>query len=293
MIGIKDLYAHYIRKPLPEDCGIICEPVDPYMAKLNRMLNDSLSYFSYTLIISGTADVDYNGNALHLSPRDLMITTPGAKVYTHSVSDDYFGLCLMVDETIIYEIQNARYAVLTAYSPSLIHCQNKLSLNDDEAKVIEKWMNEIMTYRTSDNPYSRICLTALYSIFVCELMEIENKDVEEEYQSTAPSETFLSFLKLLPSNYLEHHDLQFYADKLSVSTIYLSRVVKRYSQQTVKDHLDRFLVSEASAMLKRTDTSIANIAERLNFANPQSFCKFFVKHRGISPREYRKLQNHK
>lgn len=129
MIGIKDLYAQYIRKPLPEDCRIVCEPIDPYMAKLNRLLTDSISYFSYTLVLAGTADVDYNGNNLTLSPNDMMITTPGAKVFTSNVSDDYFALCLMVDETIVYEIQTARYAILTAYSPQLIHYQNKLTLS--------------------------------------------------------------------------------------------------------------------------------------------------------------------
>lgn len=290
MIGIRDLYANYIRKPLPDDCGIICEPIDSYMATLNRLLTDSISYFSYTLVVHGNADVDYNGTNLSLSPGEILITTPGARVFTNNVSADYFGLCLMVDETIVYEIPDARLAVLTAYSPSLIHSQNKLSLNYDEAESLKKWMNEIMVFATSDNPYAKTCRTALYSIFVCELMNVENKDVVTEGPKNNPSELFLNFLKLLPANYLKHHELKFYADRLSVSTIYLSRIVKKYSNQTVKDHIDRLLLSEASVKLRRTKLPIANIAESLNFANPQSFCKFYVKHRGISPREYRNMQ---
>lgn len=290
MIGIKDLYANYIRKPFREDCGIVCEPIDPYMATLNRLLTDSLSYFSYTLVVSGTAEVDYNGNHLTLKPHDMMITTPGAKVYTNSVSEDYFGLCLMVDETVVYEIRNARYAVLTAYSPSLIHCQNKLSLTDNEYELLKKWLSEIIAMGVSESAYVKESLTSLYSLFIYELMNIEIKDADEDYHKSNPSEIFLGFLRLLPQNYLSHHDLEFYADKLSVSTIYLSRVVKRYSGQTVKEHIDRLLLSEASAILKRTKTPIADIAQKLSFANPQSFCKFFVKHKGFSPREYRNSQ---
>lgn len=217
----------------------------------------------------------------------MMITTPGAKVFTSNVSDDYFALCLMVDETIVYEIQTARYAILTAYSPQLIHYQNKLTLSDNECELLKKWMDEITTYGRYPAKHAKECLSALYSIFVCELMEIENKVDNHENFHSNPSEIFLNFLRQLPANYLRHHDLQFYADKLSVSTIYLSRIVKKYSQQTVKNHIDRLLMSEASRLLKQTDSPIVYIAERLHFANPQSFCKFFVKHTGLSPREFR------
>lgn len=290
MIGIKDLYIHYIRKPIREDCGIICEPIDSAMAILNRLLDDVLSYFSYTLVLKGEAVVNHSGAILTLRPNDLMITTPGAKVYTLEVSDDYFALCLMADETTTYEITDTSYSSLGAFSPLLIHSQNKLQLTEAEFEILKKWMREIRNYGETDTPMTKLCLTSLYSLFVCELMNIESSGKLDLYQPGRPSEIFLDFLKLLPANYFRHHDIQFYADQLAVTTIYLSRIVKKYSGQTVRDHIDRLLISEASTMLKRTDTPIAAIAENLSFATPQSFCKFFVRNKGISPREYRNKQ---
>lgn len=287
MIAIKDLYTHYIRKPIPDDCGVICEPIDPFMAKLNRLLNDTLSYFSYTLVLKGEATVDYNGVRLSLGHHDMMITTPGAKIVTIDVSDDYSALCLMADEMTTYEITGSPYAVLAAFSPLLIHSQNKLHLSDGEYDSLKKWMQEIVRRGASDALMKKISITSLYSLFVCELMNIENygrPDINHYGQS---SEIFMGFLKLLPPNYLKHHDIGFYADRLFVTSIYLSRVVKRHSGQTVKDHIDRLLLSKASMLLKRTDKPIAAIAEILNFANPQSFCKFFVRNKGVSPRKYR------
>lgn len=290
MIGIKDLYTHYIRKPLPEDCRIVCEPIDPAMAKLNRLLDDSISYFSYTLVTKGTAEVDFNGSRITLNPRDLMITTPGAKVYTLEVSDDFAALCLMADETTTYGSANARYAVLTAYAPSMILSQNKLSLSDAHYEALLKWMTEMVRYGSADTPLVNEFLISLHSLFVCQLMDVECLTDSEEYQYTHPSEIFLNFLRLLPANYARHHDIRFYADRLAVTTIYLSRIVRRHSGQTVKDHIDRLLLSDALTLLKRTDKPVAAIAEILNFANPQSFCKFFVRNKGISPREYRSAQ---
>lgn len=288
MIGIKDLYTRYICRPLPEGCGIVCEPIDPVMAKLNRLLNDALSYFSYTLVLDGSAEIDYNGGRMSLSANDLFITTPGDKVLTLRVTDDFSALCLMVDETTIYEILDSRYAVLTAYSPALIHSQNKLRLTDNECGALNKWMKEIIAYGATDITYARPFLTALYSLFVCELMNIESRAGSDDLQYGRPSEIFLDFLKLLPANYSKHHNIQFYADRLAVTSIYLSRVVKSLSRQTVKNHIDRLRLSEASLLLKSTDKPVADIAGALNFANPQSFCKFFVRYKGVSPREYRR-----
>lgn len=287
MIGINELYNRYIRKPISGYRGIVCEPIDDAMAKLNRLINDTLSYFSYTLVVKGEATVVYNGTKMVLQPRDMMVTTPGARVFTQEVSEDYFALCLMADEMTTYEITDIRFAVLTAYSPMLIHVQNKLHLCENEFDALKKWMEEITAYGASDDPLTKIRLTSLYSLFVCELMNIENPGNADINKYGRPSEIFMDFLKLLPNNYTKHHDIQFYADRLAVTTIYLSRIVKNHSGQTVKDYIDRLLLSKASALLKRSDISIANIAETLNFANPQSFCKFFVRNKGISPRKYR------
>lgn len=287
MIGINELYTHYILKPLRKDCNIVCEPIDSAMAKLNRLIDDSLSYFSYTLVLKGSAKVDFNGSILVIEPHDMMVTTPGAKVFTLEVSDDFSALCLMVDETTTYSIENASYAVLTAYAPFMIHSQNKLKLTDIQHAALKKWMTEIVDYGCYVSPFANDFLTALHSLFVYQLMDIENINGREACQYSRPAKIFLDFLKMLPENYVKHHDIQYYADRLAVTTIYLSRIVKQHSGQTVKEHIDRLLLSKALIMLKRTDKSVTNIAEMLNFATPQSFCKFFVRNKSVSPREYR------
>lgn len=291
MIGIKDLYTRIIRRDLPEGRNIICEYIDPAMAVLNRLLDDALSYFSFTLVVKGEAVVNHTGTTLTLRPNDLMITTPGAKVYTLEVSDDYSALCLMADETDTYEITGTLHTSLSSFSPLLIHSPNKLKLNSRASEVLRKWMKEIVEYGRSQTKFTSVCLDALYSLFVCELMDIENVQNPDTVSTGRPSEIFMDFLQLLPKNYIRHHDIQFYADRLAVTSIYLSRIVKRYSGQTVRDHIDRLLMSEASMLLRRTDKPIADIAESLNFANPQSFCKFFTRYKSISPRVYRNAKS--
>ena len=53
------------------------------------------------------------------------------------------------------------------------------------------------------------------------------------------------------------------------------------------DYVNQFLTMEASFLLRTSRLSIAQIAERLHFADPASFSKFYSRMKGMSPRMYR------
>ncbi len=112
MFKLSDLYTDIIHKPWPTDCGITCEILNGEMAKLNRQLTESVSCFSYTLILSGTQTVLYNDKQTFLTKNDIFIYTPGMMIRTMDVSDDYEAVCLMGDESTTYEIPYARNVMI-------------------------------------------------------------------------------------------------------------------------------------------------------------------------------------
>lgn len=287
MFRLSYLYNNIIKKPLPTDCGITCEQLDPHMAKLNRLLTETVSCFSYTLILSGTQIIDYDDKQTTLIPGDMFISTPGMRVYTREVSDDYSAICLMGDEAVTYEIPYARNVISASYFPSVVYSENKLSLTACEAEWLERRLKDMIAYINSEHIFKNECLYSLYSLFILDLLNVETRFNKDSELSGHTVDLFLKFLKMLTEHFQNHHDIGFYADALSVTTVYLSRIVKRFSGQTVKDHVDRLLMMEASYLLVTTDLPIAAIGEKLYFANPASFCKFFTRHKGISPREYR------
>lgn len=287
MFRLSDLYSDIIKRPMPTDCGITCEWVDPSMAKLNRLLTESVSCFSYTLVLSGTQTVSYDGKQAFLKRNDIFIYTPGMMIRTQEISEDYSAICLMGDETATYEIPYARNVIKASYFPAAVHSENKLSLTECEASWIKDRMKEIILYINSKHRFKNECLYSLYSLFILDLLNVESRFKQNSEFNGHTVDIFLKFMKLLTENFSVHHDISFYADALAVTSIYLSRIVKRFSGQTVKNHVDRLLAMEASYLLISTDLPVATIAERLKFANPASFSKFFTKNKGVSPREYR------
>lgn len=287
MYRLNDLYSEIIKKPLLSEIGIACEKIDPSMAVLNRLMTDRCSTYSFNLVMAGWAKIIYCGKEIIIKKNDVFIFTPGATIYTKEVSDDYYCWCLMCDETTTYGIPFARKIITASYFPALTHDDCKLSLNHTETSILSHRMKEIHDYFNSSHCYKDDIIQSLYSVFVLELLNIENSYQPLEEVNLHSMDIFLRFLKLVNENFITEHELGFYADALAVTSIYLSRVVKRLSNMTIKNHIDRMLAMEVCYRLSSTDTPIAQIAADLNFANPASFCKFFVRQKGLSPREYR------
>lgn len=287
MYRLKDLYSEIIKKPLLSEIGIACEKVDSSMAVLNRLMTDRCSMYSFNLVITGWAKIIYCGKEITIEKNDILIFTPGATIYTQVVSDDYYCWCLMCDESTTYGIPFARKIIAASYYPVLTHNECKFSMNDTEASVLAHRMEEIHYYLNSGHCYKDDILQSLYSVFVLELLNIENSYQPLEEVNHRSIDIFLRFLKLVNENFITQHELGFYADSLAITSIYLSRIVKRLSNMTIKNHIDRLLTMEACHRLSSTDTPIMQITMDLNFANPASFSKFFTRHKGLSPREYR------
>lgn len=96
-------------------------------------------------------------------------------------------------------------------------------------------------------------------------------------------------MKLVWEYCTEKHNLDFYADKLCLSTKHLTRIVKEKMGITPHEAIVGELIHKASDMLAKNDVPVSQIASALNFSDQASFCKFFRQAKGMSPTEYRKI----
>ncbi|MEP7230403.1 MAG: helix-turn-helix transcriptional regulator [Ginsengibacter sp.] len=81
--------------------------------------------------------------------------------------------------------------------------------------------------------------------------------------------------------------VQFVADSLSVSSNYLSGLLKLLTGQSTQQHVHDRLIEKAKEQLYTTDLSVSEIAYELGFEHPQSFSKLFKTKTKFSPLEFR------
>ncbi len=82
----------------------------------------------------------------------------------------------------------------------------------------------------------------------------------------------------------------FYADKLCVTSDYLSKVVREYDGQSAAKWIINAVITEAKILLREPDKTINQIAIELNFPDQSTFGKFFKRNTGLSPLSTRKVK---
>ena len=150
-------------------------------------------------------------------------------------------------------------------------------------------MQMMIHYQQMGLPLSNDSLRMLYNLFLTDLSSVQQHSIREHRFPKRVEEIFLGFLGLLPQHFAEHHDIGFYADRLCITTTYLSRVVRQVSGgRTVVDYINQMLLMEAVFLLRQTSLSITQISDQLHFAEVTTFARFFNRMKGMNPREFRK-----
>lgn len=102
-----------------------------------------------------------------------------------------------------------------------------------------------------------------------------------------PNELFHKFVALVHEYCCSQRDVVFYAGKLCISTKYLTSICRSLTGHSAKKVIDDFTALEIKVLLQSTDLSIQEIADRLNFPDQSYLGRYFKRHEGVSPMEYR------
>ena len=270
------------------DGKMYCAETDADMTYRTNETNGHIAAYTFTLIVGGRLTIIYNGRELTLRPNDLYIYSPGMSVTIVNASDDYHGFCLLADEHATLAMPQVHDLVHIAYKPIVQLHQPQLSLSNDGARHMADRMLEIKRYLHSSHIYKAEILRMLYAIFLLDLQNLLDNAVPQHTVSQRVEEIFIDFMQLLPEYFVQHHDIGFYASQLNISPVYLSRIVRQVAGCTVVDYINKMLLMEASFLLRTTDLTIAQIGDRLHFADSASFCKFFSRMKGLTPKEFRR-----
>ena len=134
---------------------------------------------------------------------------------------------------------------------------------------------------------SRALLYSIASFFY----EAGTRCYEPLLEKVAKPQTRLQekFIMLVQENFKKEKFLDFYARELGVTPKHLSRTVKSLTGMTAVEWIDRYVILEAKVLLKSTNLNIQQIADHLNFQSQSLFGKYFKKHTGLSPKEFRNI----
>lgn len=150
----------------------------------------------------------------------------------------------------------------------------------------ERWMEEYfrLIYTISAiQPFDRRSVEHLLLSLHYRIVD----SIESSHRTVRRREELLrTFIEQLNSH-RGKHDLAFYAERMNISSQYLSRLVVQTSGTSASDWINRAVTMQAKLLLRSTQHTIEQIAEELHFSTTPYFCRFFKREVGSTPTQYR------
>lgn len=130
----------------------------------------------------------------------------------------------------------------------------------------------------------RQLLSALFTIIESERRKL---NLDNDESKKIQSSTFKNFLQLLEQHYKDSKDVNFYSDKLFMSSRNLNNICQNILQQSVSEIIETRKLTEAKNLLMSTDKNVAEIGYELGFNEKTYFTHAFKRKAGMTPTEFR------
>ena len=130
----------------------------------------------------------------------------------------------------------------------------------------------------------RHLLSALFG-----MIESERKKniIDEAGNQTTQNITFKNFLRILEENFHRQEGVEFYAEKLFMSSRNLNKICQNILQLSVLEIIETRKLIEAKNLLINTDLTISEIGYEIGYNEKSYFTNVFKKKSGQTPSEFR------
>ncbi|MDR2010473.1 MAG: AraC family transcriptional regulator [Bacteroidales bacterium] len=245
-----------------------------------------LEGYFFGLCISGNSRIRINYKEYRIQPNSILIMSPDQIISIEEKSDDFMLESIYISPDFIASLPIAKdfsFFFKIRKNPYLQVSKLVMQNLQEYYSFIEKRSN-----RTNMVYLDNIIKGLLFSM-ITEILSVYKSDEknEEHHISSRQEEIVDRFFKLLLKYYDRDRSVAFYADKLCITPKYLSFTVKQATGRSVLYWIHEVFIINSKVLLKSTNKSVAEISDELNVSNDSFFCRFFKKHTGMSPLEYR------
>jgi AraC-like DNA-binding protein len=247
--------------------------------------------FSVIYVDKGEMDVQLDLTPYHLKEGSLFIKSANSIFQVlHFSQDCHFRMFGFTTKLI--NASGIQRKHLEALAFLFSQNQPHLQLSSAEAIGIVQLLNLLQQKSQQDDqlPYYNESIYHAFCLFAFEIAsQFRQQKQHTLFSITQKEHLTIQFLNLLPQLIKEQRSVHFYADLLNITPKHLSKCVKKVTGKTSGEIIDERVILEAKVLLDDPALTIAQVADLLHFSDPFTFSKFFKKHSGLSPLQYRKL----
>lgn len=239
------------------------------------------------ICLNGSAKFSVFSNEHVLTKNELIILFPRQLASVTEISEDFSMIFFTVGCSFFHDVMSG----VCRFSPQFFFYMRKnyhMPLDEREAERFQNFCKMIdYKYDTPNRLFRKESVLHILRVFYLDVY-IHYKTVPaKSYKGSRKEELVLKFYSLVMANYKEKRDVAFYAGELCVSAKYLTMVMKEVSGKSAKDWIIDYVILEIKALLRNHALDIKEIVSRTKFPNQSALGRFFRKHTGMSPSQYR------
>ena len=239
----------------------------------------------------GTHIVDFDeyeieqGTVFFLSPKPI---------HTYRNLSNVDGIAMCFPEDFLLKIDNelqGRIKTKMFYPANgFAHCKISEAAKEKMMPIV-KLMQEASALQYEDKSLQASYFASLLSLLLIDMIRLgEWGDSSFSKVSSDSFQVYAKFVQMVEDNYIEHHAVKDYIEKLGVSQTTLNQYTQQYAKTTPLKIINNRIILEAKRLLRYSTTRTKQIAFYLGFKDDSYFVKLFKRNVGISPVEFREKE---
>lgn len=248
-------------------------------------------YFSILIIKRGGLAVRHNLSQYRVEKSSLLFILPNAVYEFSQVADDFECAGIIFNQEFLRQsgIHMNSSDILEAFSEGF---QPYYSINETEIETLFQLIMHLQATLAAKEgiPFNlQIKKHSFLTLFYETVSIYRQYNAAFKVKLNRPQELSINFLRLLANHFREERSVQFYADLLFVTRKHVTETLKDTVGSTAGELIDRAVIMEAKILLRNPLYNIAQVAQELHFSDQFYFAKFFKKHTGQTPSQFRSI----
>ena len=209
---------------------------------------------------------------------------PGQVVESIEIDEDFAGFGMVVSQNFTDSLN----LPVSLQERLFIKDTQFYSVSEEVIDVLSSVYRQVSSLiKQHDNPYKEEIIKHIFSAHYYGLGYYMHGIQSQPSTMTVQQEKCERFMSLVAENFKTQREIGFYADKLCVTSKYLSTMLKQETGMTALDWIEKHVVLYAKSCLSSTSMTIQEISDELDFPSQSVFGKYFKRVEGMSPKAYR------
>ena len=244
-------------------------------------------YICHAYCHRGHLEFTYNNNVYKVAGGDSLIIRRGDLVgKIHQSEDCRMDVVYVTPEFIEVSTPQSNYGMkgsLALFNDPVMH------LTEEQQKVCALDFDYIRRrLALTTHNFHRDAMINAVQCMIIDFFDFHASLYGNEKITSQYADLMERFLQMLESgDFRKNRDISYYADKLCVTTKYLSEVSKKVSGFPANYWINRYTVLDISRQLRNRKLTLTALSEAYNFSSPSYFSRYVQKYLGIKPTDFR------